>query len=128
MVKAGGTLIVVLPGVPPEMEAIFIGSLKEIIKSKAGKFAFFERSIYAEDIMESTLAPLIDQAMLDNPCVYIKSHVYTKSNAQIEGQKSHIELHLSTTADDAKIGRNRLEEAVARLSDLVHENGGKIET
>jgi molybdenum cofactor synthesis domain-containing protein len=125
-VKTGGTLIVALPGVPPEMEAIFIESLTKIIKNEAGKSGYFERSIYVEGIMESTLAPLIDQAMLDNPCVYIKSHVYTKSAGQIEGQRAHIELHLSATADDAKIGKTRLEKAAERLSDLVRGNGGKI--
>jgi molybdenum cofactor synthesis domain-containing protein len=126
LVKTRGALIVALPGVPPEMEAIFTESLAEIIKNKAGASMFFEKSIYAEGIMESTLAPLIDQVMCGNSCVYIKSHVYTKSTGQFKGRKSHIELHFSTTADDAKIARNRLKEAIAQLSELVQEGGGKI--
>ncbi len=127
MVKAEGTMIVALPGVPPEMEAIFVDSLTKIIKNEAGRRAFFEMSIYAEGIMESTLAPLTEQAMHDNPCVYIKSHVYTKSTAQTEG-KSCIELHFSTTADDAKIAKNHLQEAIVQLTKLVQESGGKIVT
>jgi hypothetical protein len=45
---------------------------------------------------------------------------------QIEGQKSHIELHFSTTADDSETAKNRLNKAIAQLSELVQENSGKI--
>lgn len=126
MAKVKGTFIIALPGVPPEMEAIFNESLAEIIKKEAGKSAFFETSIYAEGIMESNLAPLIDQVMHNNPYVYVKSHVYTKSTAQVEGQKSHIELHFSTTANDPETARSRLDAAVSELSELVQRDGGKI--
>ena len=126
MAKVKGVFVIALPGVPPEMEAIFNESLAVMIKKEAGKSAFFESSIYADYIMESNLAPLINEAMHDNPNVYIKSHVYTKSPVQIEGQKSHIELHFSTTADDPETANNRLNKAIAQLSDLVQKNNGKI--
>ncbi|HVP16934.1 MAG TPA: molybdopterin-binding protein [candidate division Zixibacteria bacterium] len=121
-----GTFIIALPGVPPEMEAIFNGSIAEILKKKAGKSAFFETSIYADEITESNLAPLIDNVMHNNPYVYVKSHVYTKSMAQVEGERRHIELHFSTTADDPETAGSRLDKAVSELSELVRMNGGKI--
>lgn len=120
-----GTLIAALPGVPPEMEAIFDESLVPILKREAGKQAFFESSIYADRIMESNLAPLIDQAMRDNPHVYIKSHVYVKTDPQTEGGKPHIELHFSTTAENRKTAEKRLNKTTAQLSELVQKNGGK---
>jgi molybdenum cofactor synthesis domain-containing protein len=123
-----GTFIIALPGVPPEMEAIFNGSIAGIIKQKAGKSAFFETSIYVEEVMESNLAPLIDSVMRHNPHVYVKSHVYTRSVAQVEGKRSHIELHFSTTAEDPETARNRLDKSVSELSELVRKNGGKIRT
>jgi molybdopterin-biosynthesis enzyme MoeA-like protein len=126
MVKVKGVFVIALPGVPPEMEAIFNESLAVMIKREVGKSAFFESSIYADYIMESNLAPLINEVMHDNPNVYIKSHVYTKSPVQIEGQKSHIELHFSTTADDPETAKNRLNKAIAQLSELVQKNNGKI--
>jgi nicotinamide-nucleotide amidase len=126
VVRTRGTYIIALPGVPPEMQAIFNESLAALIKKKAGKNAFYESSIYAENIMESNLAPLIDQAMQENPCVYIKSHVYTNSPVQIEGQKSLIELHFSTTAEDPKTAENRLEKAESQLFELLRKNGGKV--
>jgi nicotinamide-nucleotide amidase len=121
-----GTFLIALPGVPPEMEVIFEESVVPMLKRDAGKKAFFEASIYVKGIMESSLAPLIDKTMHDNPDVYIKSHVYTKSHPQVEGRRSHIELHFSTTAEDSKIARIRLDQAMAQLSELVRKNGGGV--
>jgi len=126
MAVVEGTFIIALPGVPPEMEAIFNESIAEIIKKKAGNIAYLEKSVYAEEIMESNLAPLIDSVMHDNPQVYVKSHVYTKSVAQVEGARSHIELHFSTTADDSETAKDRLDKSMSELSELVRKNGGKV--
>ena len=120
------TSVIALPGVPPEMEAIFEESIVPMLKKQVGKLAFFEISIYLDGIMESTLAPLIDKAMHDNPHVYVKSHVYTKNVSQVEGKKSHIELHFSTTAENRKTAEDRLNSAVVQLTNLVQKNGGKV--
>ena len=120
MRKVKGTLLIALPGVPSEMEAIFGESVAPLLKKEAGKVAFFETSIYADDIMESTLAPLIDQTMHDNSYVYIKSH------PKSEEKKPRIEIHFSTTAKDSKAAKDRLGKALVQLSELVRKNNGKI--
>jgi len=120
MMKVDGTLLIALPGVPSEMEAIFEVSVAPLLKKEAGEAMFFETSIYADNIMESTLAPLIDQTMHDNPYVYIKSH------PKGEEKKPHIEIHFSTTAKDSNTARNRLGKAMVQLSELVQKDGGKI--
>lgn len=120
MVKIEETILIALPGVPSEMEAIFDESVAPLLKKEAGKVAFFEVSIYADNIMESTLAPLIDQTMHDNPYVYIKSH------PKGEEKKPHIEIHSSTTAEDSKTAKNRLGKAIIQLTELVQKSGGKI--
>jgi molybdenum cofactor synthesis domain-containing protein len=120
-----GTSIIALPGVPPEMEAIFVESVAPLIK-KETKSAFFEASIYIAGVMESSLAPLIDATMRANPSVYVKSHVYTKSHPQIEGKKSHIELHFSTTGANSSQAKKRLDKSIAHLSDLIVKNGGNV--
>jgi molybdopterin-biosynthesis enzyme MoeA-like protein len=51
------TFLFVLPGVPPEMKAIFDESAVPIIKKKTGGFSFLEHSLFVDDIMESRLAP-----------------------------------------------------------------------
>ena len=120
MVKIEETILIALPGVPSEMEAIFDESVAPLLKKEAGKVAFFEVSIYADNIMESTLAPLIDQTMHDNPYVYIKSH------PKGEEKKPHLEIHFSTNAKDSKTAKERLEKAIIQLSELVRKNNGKI--
>jgi molybdenum cofactor synthesis domain-containing protein len=112
--------LIALPGVPSEMEAIFEESVVPLLKKAAGKVAFFETSIYADNIMESSLAPLIDKTMHDSPYVYIKSH------PKGEEEKPHIELHFSTTAKDSRIAKRWLEKAIIQLSELIEKNGGKI--
>ena len=79
--------MIALPGVPSEMEAIFQETIAPLLKQASGNSAFYEKSIYADDIMESTLAPLIDKVMHDNPGVYIKSHPRGGEN------RPHMEIH-----------------------------------
>lgn len=123
-----GVFLIALPGVPPEMEAIFEESVVSMLRKETEGLSFFEASIYVNGIMESTLAPLIDKVMHDNPDIYIKSHVYTKSRLQVEGKKSHIELHFTTTARGSKIAENCLDKAMSQLSELVQENNGRVGT
>jgi len=120
MINVQGTFLIALPGVPPEMEAIFEESVAPLLKKEAGEVTFFETSIYADNIMESTLAPLIDKTMHDNPYVYIKSH------PKGEEKKPHMEIHFSTTAKDSKTAKDRLGKAIIQLSELVEKTGGKI--
>lgn len=122
----GKTCLIALPGVPPEMEAIFDESVAPIIKKEAGKTEFFEKSVYADRIIESNLAPLIDQVMHDNPRVYIKSHVYTKSDQQPSEGRSHIEIHFSTTARTSKNASEELDKTITELSRLIVNSGGKV--
>jgi molybdenum cofactor synthesis domain-containing protein len=120
LLKVKGTTLIALPGVPSEMKAIFEESVVPLLKKQAGDTTFFETSIFADSVMESTLAPLIDQAMHENPWVYIKSH------PKSEEEKPHIELHFSTTAKDSRIAKNRLEKAIMQLSELIRESGGVV--
>jgi len=122
IIKIEETFLVALPGVPSEMEAIFEESVLPLLKKEAGEVTFFETSIYADNIMESTLAPLIDKTMHDNPYVYIKSH------PRGEEKKPHMEIHFSTTAKNSKTAKDRLGKAIIQLSELVEKNGGKIKS
>ena len=126
LLRIGSTFVIALPGVPPEMEAIFDESVAPLIKKEAGDSGFFEKSVYADRIMESNLAPLIDQAMHDNPRVYIKSHVYTRSNKQPSEGRPHIEIHFSTTAETSKSALKQLDKTIADLSRLIVNSGGRV--
>jgi len=110
----------VLPGVPSEMKAIFNESVAPLLKQATGKNAFYEKSIYADNIMESSLAPLIDKVMQDNHGVYVKSHPKGAED------KPHIEIHVSTKSVTAKKAEEKLQKAIDHLSNAIIEAGGKI--
>ncbi|MCW4010211.1 MAG: nicotinamide mononucleotide deamidase-related protein [Candidatus Bathyarchaeota archaeon] len=114
------TVLVVLPGVPREMEAIFEESVAPLLRQAAGDRGFFELSIYAEKIMESVIAPLIDTVMHENPLVYIKSHPKGREN------QPHIELHLSTSGKPSDNPQNRLAKAALQLSALIEKTDGEV--
>jgi len=118
--KYNDVTIVALPGVPPEMEAIFDESVAPLIKRAAGNVTFYETSMEVDGIMESDMAPLIDRVMHDNPFVYVKSHPSRTG----EG-KPHLELHLSTTAEKTITAKNRVSKALIQITELVQMKGGK---
>ncbi len=120
-VKHDDTTIIALPGVPTEMEAIFDESVQPMLKKMAGKAVFYETSLGVDGIMESELAPLIDKTMHDNPYIYIKSHPGHRG----EG-KPHIELHISTTAQDSETAKNRIAKTLLQIRELTQAKGGKI--
>ena len=112
--------IIALPGVPSEMQGIFEESVAPLLKEAAGEVTFFETSLDVTGIMEPAVAPLIDRVMHDNPYVYIKSH------PKGEETVSHMELHLSTTAEDTDLAKKRVSKALIQLSELIQEKGGKV--
>jgi molybdenum cofactor synthesis domain-containing protein len=114
------TVLIALPGVPKEMEAIFEASVAPLLGEAASGIVFHEKSIYAANVMESTLAPLIDRVMHDNAGVYIKSHPRGGEN------KPHMEIHFSiTAADSGNIGQ-KVTNAIRQLSALIRETGGEV--
>ena len=118
-VKYDKVLIIALPGVPPEMEAIFKNSVTPAIREFTGDVTFFEASLGISGLMESELAPIIDRVMRDNSNVYIKSH---PKGAE---RTPKIELHLSTRANDSTIARNRVSRAIIEVTDNIEAKGGK---
>ena len=114
------TMLIALPGVPSEMKAIFHESVVPLLKEASGKSAFYEKSIYVDGVMESSLAPLIDKVMQDNQSIYVKSHPKGREN------KPRIEIHLSTLSEYAEVAEKSLQKAAMQLSSLVGEVGGRI--
>ncbi|MFP3985074.1 MAG: nicotinamide mononucleotide deamidase-related protein [Candidatus Bathyarchaeia archaeon] len=121
-IKKNNVTVFALPGVPSEMKAIFENSLLPVLKAEAGNLTYFETSFYVKGVMESEMAPLIDQVMHDNPRIYIKSHPMGTE------KKPQIELHLSTTAEDVEIAKKRVGRALMQLSEMVRAKGGKTAT
>lgn len=112
--------IIALPGVSSEMEAIFDESVEPLLKQAAGNTTFYDMSLAVDGIIESDMAPLIDRTMRDNPYIYIKSHPSRTGEAS-----PHLELHLSTTAQDPATAKNRVAKALIQITELAQTKGGK---
>jgi molybdenum cofactor synthesis domain-containing protein len=117
----GTSQIVNLPGVPSEMKAIFQVSVMPLITTAVGNLKFFEKNLQIIDIIESALAPLIDQTMTKYPAVYIKSHPQAAEPIPI------IELHLSISASAVREAIDTLNAAGIFISQLITENGGVVQ-
>jgi molybdenum cofactor synthesis domain-containing protein len=115
-----GIKLVMLPGVPKEMVAIFEESAASLLRKVAGDLTFYETSLEVREMPESELAPIIDHVMRDNPYVYVKSHPKAAEKAH------HLEVHLSTTSKDSKIARQRIGRAIVQISEMIREKGGKV--
>jgi len=114
-----GTVLVVLPGVPREMETIFEAYVVPLLREASGGVGFYELSIYTKNVMESVMAPLIDTVMHENPMVYIKSHPKGKEN------RPH-ELHLSSYGKPSEKPEEKLSRAAVQLAGLVKQAGGEV--
>jgi nicotinamide-nucleotide amidase len=114
------TILIALPGVPSEMKAIFHETVEGLLKQASDKSAFYEKSIYADGVMESSLAPLIDKVMQDNLGVYVKSHPKGRED------RSHMEIHVSITAREAEKSEEKLQKAITQLSSAIGKIGGKV--
>ena len=108
-----GTVLIALPGVPREMEAIFEENVAPLLKSASQGNRFYEESLYLDGIMESELAPLIEKVMQENPGIYVKSH---PRGAE---KKPHLEIHFSLTSPDHEPAQKRIHTAVSQFIDLI---------
>lgn len=120
LLDLGETILISLPGVPKEMEAIFEETVVSLLKQASGGASFFEASLYVDGIMESVLAPLIDRTMQDNPGIYIKSHPKGEEKAP------HMEIHFSTTASNKQKAQEKLQKTMTQLSELITRSNGKV--
>ncbi len=107
----GATTIFALPGVPSEMKAIFSRSIVPYIKQKTSGHRYFEFGFRLLGVMESELAPLLDDVSIRFPNVYVKSHPQG-----FERRKhSALELHFSTHSRSPATGEQEVMKAVAFL-------------
>ena len=114
-----GAVMFVLPGVPSEMEAIFTETIMPLIKQAVGEGVFCQRSLFVKGIIESHLAPLIDQVMASNKGVYIKSHPTMGTES-----KPYTELHMTMRTNEPNPAE-KLQKAAKEIAILIESNGGK---
>jgi molybdenum cofactor synthesis domain-containing protein len=109
LLESGGIMIISLPGVPKELYWIFDNQILSLLESKV-EGVFAEKIINLPLRDESTLAPIIDEAMRRSPGVYIKSMVRPYG-------ESGIRLWISARGDS----KPEVEGRVSIAADLLEE-------
>lgn len=117
--KSGRTVIVSLPGVPAEMRAIFSGSVLPLLRASHPSPPK-EGYLFLTGIIESALAPILQQAQQKYPGLYFKSHPRGRET----GIKPLIQLHIYNTdpRSQRKIG-DAVTFLVRSLSKLASRRG-----
>jgi nicotinamide-nucleotide amidase len=76
LIETNETTIVCLPGVPKELEAIFLESILPQMKKFVGDFHIVESSYETIGVSEAMLAPTLSEIVESNPdgSIYLKTH------------------------------------------------------
>jgi nicotinamide-nucleotide amidase len=115
--QQSGTTIFSLPGVPSEMKAIFRASLIPYMESFRAVRPK-EMQVKITGIIESALAPILDQVRKNYPKLYFKSHPRGRET----GIRPLILLHIYNIEPGAEKG---ISEAAAYVMQRLARNGGE---
>jgi molybdenum cofactor synthesis domain-containing protein len=121
VLRAGKSIVVCLPGVPAEMQAIMKESVMPEISKKIGSHYFCEGVLKVSNAIESNIAPFIKEVMAANPSAYIKSH----PRGIVEGE-SRIELSITTTAPNKSAAQKIIKKTLDQMEQKVKKIGGAI--
>ncbi|MFB6490892.1 MAG: nicotinamide mononucleotide deamidase-related protein [Thermoproteus sp. AZ2] len=119
--EAGGKIVVVLPGVPKEMEAIFEEQVEPLLKGRT-RLCFAEDSFMLRGVPEADLAPLIRDALRIDERVYVKSHPKGHEvGAPLE------EIHIYASAEDCGTAQAIVARAKGFLIDSIRSKFPRAE-
>ncbi|RLE47605.1 MAG: hypothetical protein DRJ31_08615 [Candidatus Methanomethylicota archaeon] len=120
LLRAGRTRIVCLPGVPSELEDIFLKRVKPILEKSIKKVAVSDRWIYLKGVPESTLAPKIDEIRARYPEVFIKSHPERREGVSL------IRMYLKALAKRRESCEKILDRVERDLVKIIEDLGGAV--
>ncbi|MCE4606372.1 MAG: nicotinamide mononucleotide deamidase-related protein [Desulfurococcales archaeon] len=119
IVEANKKAIVVLPGVPDEMKAIFETSVEEYLREKYSPHVYIvEYYIIIRGVPESSLAPVINRLSREHGDVYLKSH---PKGHEITGPVLDIRVFVSSEKSIVEA-----EEKARSIIDEIVKNAGKL--
>jgi molybdenum cofactor synthesis domain-containing protein len=108
----------ILPGVPTELKAIFKNNITGLIKKKRVTNFFYETSFIIYGLLESQIAPLIDEILEEINQIYIKSHA---QGGEGSGE-SFLELHFTAKSKKQRTGENRIIQALILMTRLLSKH------
>ncbi|MGC9170159.1 MAG: nicotinamide mononucleotide deamidase-related protein [Thermoproteus sp.] len=99
--EQGGKILLVLPGVPKEMEAIFEEQAEPLLRARGPGLCFAEDSFYLAGVPEADLSPVLRETLKIDERVYVKSHPKGhETGAPLE------EIHIYGSAGNCDEARN----------------------
>ena len=118
---AGRTVVYCLPGVPSEMRGIFRRSVEPEVKAKVGKLHRKYLTMKIEGVLESALAPVIEEALKRHPRAYVKSHPrgIREGISRIEVDVAVVGESKQETAAEGKAIAEEMKAGVTRLGGVV---------
>jgi len=114
----GGKKVIILPGVPKEMEALLKAMEKDIIIPDTH---YYDDSVIIADVMESAFAPYVDRIMKEFDGIYVKSHP-----RNVEVKNPELEIEISGFGEDEAALRKKIEDAIARAGEYAVKLGGSV--
>ncbi|MCL4343460.1 MAG: competence/damage-inducible protein A [Nitrososphaerota archaeon] len=111
LIERGHTKIVIMPGVPAEMQDMFTRYVEPMFGSNKSK----EIVILTENIYEAELAPLVAKMADKYPQVYIKTHPASESGI------SRVKIELKTQFSD-----NAIDAEYNEIETWLKQNGVKF--
>ncbi|RDD52875.1 MAG: competence damage-inducible protein A [Candidatus Korarchaeota archaeon NZ13-K] len=119
MVEEGPTLIIALPGVPPEMMDIF-ERIEGILRSRAPQMSYVSVDLIVKGVPESEAAPIIEEAMRRFN-VYVKSHP-----SGHEVREPLLRVNVTSSSISGEEARMNVEGALRLLSERFRGMGGEV--
>jgi molybdenum cofactor synthesis domain-containing protein len=114
--------LVALPGVPEEMEAIFLGAVEPRIKEWLDVKGFVEGRLRVRGVHEASLAGLVEEVARLYPEFYVKSHP-----RGLVGGVPVIEIYVSGSGKETAELERGLHEILERLRSGLAAKGGVVE-
>ncbi len=109
LLRAGRSVIISLPGVPPELEGIVTHSLADFMDQTFGGGGVFARSLTVRCNDESIMVPALSRVVDRYPQVYIKSL------ARALGEVPELDILFTVVGGDAETRQTQVDGAVAEL-------------
>ncbi len=120
LLRAGNATLVILPGPPREMEALFSMYVADFLASTtANKSAALRVTV---NMYESEVSPLLQEVMARQPNTYLKAYV-----AMRDAFEQGLPVDVVATASTQEEAHLSLQQAVALFAELVTARGRQIE-
>jgi nicotinamide-nucleotide amidase len=118
--RAAEATLIVLPGPPREMEAVFTMHVASRVAALTEHKSAALRVVV--NMYESEVSPLMQEVMAKFPGTYLKAYV-----AMREAFEHGLPVDLVATGDDSESARHLLQQAVTYFGGLVHARGKRME-